>query len=262
METTKKLAEAINRLVRPATFPLAVKITETEELPAKSRLPRKHFGTRLSLCQGLSIARRFGFTVGFRPDDHECPIALLIFGLKKESRLLEEEAAMAYPLYAATPEIGKTLNRSGLAVRLDHQPQRKILVCPLDSIPELPDLVLVYGNPAQVNRLVLAATYMTGEEVAASFLGRASCGQSIIKSIQSGKYQVVIPGVGERALALSSDEELIFAIPRNRFAEMLEGLEGSQKAGGFRFPTIYPALFRQPPFHPSYEEVFKEMGLR
>lgn len=258
MEIVKNLAETITRLVRPATFPLAVSVLEKSDLPAKSRLPRKHFNTRLSLCQGFSAARRFGFTIGFRPEDHECPIALLAFGLKPQSRLLEE-GAMAYPLYAATPEVGKHLNQ---VIKLDYQPERSILISTLDSPAAEPDVALVFGNSAQMNRLVLAVAYMTGEEVASASLGRGSCTRSIIKVLQTGDYQVVVPGVGDRALALVADDELIFAIPRNKFAEMIEGLEGSQKAGGFRFPTLYPALLRQPPFHPSYEDVFKEMGLK
>lgn len=258
METTLKLSEAINRLVRPATFPLAVSVLEEGELPLKARLPLKHFNTRLSLCQGFSAARRFGFTIGFRPEDHECPIALLAFGLKQESRLLEE-GAMAYPLYAVNQEIGKRLNQT---LKMEYQPERKIIINPLDNPSVVPDVALVFGNSAQMNRLVLAAAYMTGEPVPSAALGRASCTKSVIQTIQTGGYQIVIPGVGDRALALAADDELVFAIPRNRFAEMTEGLEGSQKAGGFRFPTLYPALLRQPPFHPSYEDVFKEMGLK
>jgi uncharacterized protein (DUF169 family) len=70
METTKKLAETINRLVRPATFPVGVSLLEDTELPDKAKLPLKHFNTRMALCQGFSIARRFGFTMGFSSEDN------------------------------------------------------------------------------------------------------------------------------------------------------------------------------------------------
>ena len=258
MEIIQKLAGTVDRLIRPATFPLAVSILEEGELPDKVRLPLKHFGTRMCLCQGFSVARRFGFTMGFRPEDHECPIALIAFGLKERSKLLEE-GAMAYPLYAATPEIGVRLNQTPC---LSYSPGRKFLISPLDRASNTPDVVLVFGNSAQINRLVLAVAYMTGESVEGSFLGRGSCIQSIIKTVQTRNCQVVIPGTGDRALALAADDELIFAIPRERFSEIIDGLEGSQKAGGFRFPTLFPALLRQPPFHPSFEDVLKEMGLK
>lgn len=258
METVRKLSDAINRLVRPATFPIGVSINEDGSLPEKCRLPLKHFQARMTLCQGFSIARRFGFTVGFRPEDQDCPIALQSFGLKKESRLLKE-GAMAYPLYASTPEVGVMLNQMK---RIPLNEKRSFLIAPLDSAVTVPDVILVYGNSAQMNRLVLAVSYMTGKPVPSESLGRGSCIQSLITVPEEKDYRVVVPGVGERALALLADDEMAFSIPKERFGELADGLEGSQKAGGFRFPTLYPALLRKPPFHPSYGPVFEEMGLK
>ncbi len=258
METVKKLSDALNRLVRTATFPIGISIHEDGDLPEKAKLPLKHFKTRMTLCQGFAIARRFGFTVGFRPEDHDCPIAIQSFGIKPESRLLKE-GAMAYPLYAATPEIGVMLNQMK---KMPLNEERSFLIAPLESATTVPDVILVYGNSAQINRLVLAESYITGKPVHSDSLGRGSCIYSLITVSEEKDYRVIIPGVGERALALLADDELIFSIPKDRFQEIAAGLEGSQKAGGFRFPTLFPALLRQPPFHPSYGPVFEEMGLK
>jgi uncharacterized protein (DUF169 family) len=258
METVKKLSDAINRLVRPATFPIGISIHEDDNLPEKAKMPLKHFQTRMTLCQGFSIARRFGFTVGFRPEDHDCPIALQSFGLKKESILLKE-GAMAYPLYASTPEVGVMLNQMQ---KMPLNEKRSFLIAPLDSVTTVPDVILVYGNSAQMNRLVLAVAYMTGKPVHSESLGRGSCIRSLITVSEKNDYQVIIPGVGERALALLADDEIVFSIPKDRFNEIATGLEGSQKAGGFRFPTLFPALLRKAPFHPSYGPVFEEMGIK
>ncbi len=133
---------------------------------------------------------------------------------------------------------------------------------PLSDADTIPDVVLVHGNSAQINRLIIAVAFMTGEPLQGEFIGRGTCVNLVYKSMRDRNYQVAIPGAGERALALVGDDELIFAVPKEKFEELTEGLEKSQKAGGCRYPTLFPALLQAPPYHPGHEAVFKELGLK
>lgn len=168
---------------------------------------------------------------------------------------------MAYPFYAETPEIGASLNANHLP-RMEQSENRHVLLSPLSRASFEPDVVLVYGNSAQIHRLVMAVCYKTGRPVNAVFSERMGCLRAIIVSIQSGEYQITIPGSGERAFGFCGEDEIVFAIPRNRFEELLSGLEGSQKAGGMRYPTIYPALLKSPLFPPQFDPVMEDLGIK
>lgn len=260
MELTRRLGRCLDEMVRPATYPLAVKLLEDGELPQKAMFPVKNFGNRLALCQGLGIVRRFGMTVAFGPDDHQCPPALMAFGLKEDSKNWRK-GLMAYPFYAETPEIGASLNESHLP-RMNQSENRHILIAPLSRTEFIPDVVMVYGNSAQMHRLIMAAAYKTGKPITATLTERMGCLRAIIIGIQSGDYQVTIPGSGERALAFCGEDEMVFTIPRVRFEEICSGLEGTQKAGGMRYPTIYPALLKSPLFPPQFDAVMEDLGIK
>ena len=49
MVDLKKIAEALNRLLRPQTYPVAIRMCEPgEELPEKAKFPRKDLGISLA----------------------------------------------------------------------------------------------------------------------------------------------------------------------------------------------------------------------
>jgi len=173
MELVQKLSKSLDEMVRPSTYPVAVKVLENGELPQKAVFPVRNFGNRLALCQGLGIARRFGMAVAFGPDDHQCPPVLMAFGLKSDSKNFKE-GLMAYPFYAETPEIGAALNESHLP-RMNQSHNRHILLAPLSRASFEPDVVLVYGNSAQIHRLVMAACYKTGRPINAVLTERMGC---------------------------------------------------------------------------------------
>ncbi len=260
MELIQKLNASLEQMVRPSTYPVAVKLLDTPELPQKAVFPVKNFGNRLALCQGISIARRFGMTVAFGPEDHQCPPVLMALGLAEMSKNFQE-GLMAFPFYAETPEIGASLNASHLP-RMERSTSRHVLLAPLSRAGFEPDVVLVYGNSAQIHRLVMAACYKTGQPINTVFAERMGCLRAIIVGIQSQEYQITIPGSGERAFAFAGEDELAFAIPNSRFDEIISGLEGTQKAGGMRYPTIYPALLKGPLFPAQFDPVMEDLGIK
>lgn len=260
MELVKKLSECIDKMVRPATYPVAVKLLDNAELPQKAVFPVNNFGNRLALCQGLGIARRFGMTIAFGPEDHQCPPILMSLGLKPVAETWKE-GGMCYPFYAETPEIGAALNEQHLP-RMDRPKDCHVLLAPLDRAQFIPDVVLIYGNSAQLHRLVMAVNYKTGKPITAVLTERMGCIRAIVLAMQSNDYQVSIPGSGERALAFCGEDEIVFAVPQAKFEEICSGLEGTQKAGGLRYPTIYPALLKSALFPSKFDPVMEELGIK
>jgi len=117
----------------------------------------------------------------------------------------------------------------------------------------VPDTVLVYGNSAQVLRLLNAALYKRGGSISSDFSGRGDCTDIVIKGKKTGEPQVILPCYGDRIFGMTADDEMAFTFPFERGEEIVEGLEKTH-AGGVRYPVpIY--LRYQAEFPKSYQEL-------
>ena len=83
---------------------------------------------------------------------------------------------------------------------------------PLHMAPVEPDLVLIYGNPAQMARLAAGCLYHRGEMIESRTTIGISC-LSALKPYFSGKPAFVHPGRGERILAGTEEGEMLFTVP-------------------------------------------------
>jgi uncharacterized protein (DUF169 family) len=64
----------------------------------------------------------------------------------------------------------------------------------------------------------------------------ASCTGGIIRTFNTGEYQVVLPGNGDRAFALTYDNEMLFATPAKKADEIIVGMRG-QRFTKYPIPT-------------------------
>ena len=120
-----------------------------------------------------------------------------------------------------------------------------MVISPLTRTKVAPDVILVYGNPAQIMRLIQGATYKEGKKLKIELLGlAASCTGGIIHAFNTGECQVVIPGTGDRAFALTYDNEMLFAIPAAKAGEIISGMRGQRLV---KYPIPTPLLM-PPPF--------------
>jgi uncharacterized protein (DUF169 family) len=128
-----------------------------------------------------------------------------------------------------------------------------VLAGPLGKIDYVPDTVLVYGNPAQVLRLVNACLYEKGGALASQFSGRGDCADIVIRSRKTDAPQMILPCSGDRIFGMTADDEMAFTFPYSRAEEVVKGLEGTH-AGGVRYPI--PVYLRyQAEFPKSYQEL-------
>lgn len=259
MSICNDLEISIQKFIRPATFPVAIKFLEDESLfSSKTRRPLRDIGNRLNLCQGIAIARRYGWTIGFTKEDHACANSLIILGLEDAPHFIQN-GSIVYPPYTDSLEHGAITQK--MTPRSD-KALDAILISPLHRADFEPDLVLFYCNPGQAVRLVQASLYFTGGTIDSKFMGRCACGSELVTPLQTGECQVVVPGGGEKVFAMLGDDEMVFAAPGSKLQQIIDGLSATHKEGAARIPAPYFGLKAEPVFPPVYAELERHFGLK
>ncbi|MBI2320692.1 MAG: DUF169 domain-containing protein [Chloroflexi bacterium] len=249
---TQELAAGIERYIRPDTFPVAFKMAHDEaEVPAKARRPLRDMGTRFSLCQGWNLARRYGWTVAMGREDMACPIGAIVAGFQPAVPHYEEGHLCA-GMYTESLEAGRR-SEEGVS-RFARGTYQYMVVGPLSRAAYDPDVVLVYGNSAQVMTLAAAALYRRGGRLTMQASPRVDCAEIVVDTMRTQECQVVLPCYGDRVFGQTQDHEMAFTIPPSRFGEVLEGLAGTYK-GGVRYP-IPQFMAYEVKVPPSYAKLF------
>ena len=249
-----ELSEAnavLERTLRPASFPVGLKLLQSEEaIPPRVRRPMRDLGVRVATCQLWNIARRYGWSLAASREELACPPGKVVLGMEPAIPYYLEGHLCA-GMYTATAEAGARTEAT--TPRLPYGRYGALLVAPLARIPVEPDVVLLYGNPAQVLLLTAAALYAQGGRLEASFSGRLDCADILPGTLETGRPQVILPCYGDRIFGQTQDHELAFALPAAKLPELLEGLEGLHR-GGVRYPI--PSFLRyEARFPESYEQL-------
>jgi uncharacterized protein (DUF169 family) len=254
MSRQLELTEALERFLRPATFTVGVKLQRPgEPRPAKAKSPKSDLGIQVALCQTLAFARRYGWTLAVAEEDLNCPLALTAFGFKPEIEYYSSGCACA-GMYTGTEAAGA---RTEAAVpKFSFREYATFVAGPLSRLEFEPDVVLQYGNSAQVMRLLQAALYKDGGYLSSRFSGRLDCADIVVETMQTGKPQVILPCYGDRIFAQTEDHEMAFSFPWSMADEMVAGLEGTHK-GGVRYPV--PAYLHYAPRFPAHYEKMHEL---
>jgi uncharacterized protein (DUF169 family) len=229
-----RISQCLDTFVRPATSPLAIKmIGSAEEIPERAKMPKRDLGITVPLCQGLALSRRHGMVVAMSEEDMLCPVGAVALGLlPAKPKFLD--GSFRIPFWVPTQEMTGNLAR-GMA-RLETGRYTYVVAAPIERAAFEPDVIVVYGNPAQIARLIQATVYVTGEPVVSRSAGSFSCAEQISRTMLTGRCQYVIAGGGDRMIAQAQDDEASFALPLSQADALAEGLEESHKRG-VRYPT-------------------------
>ena len=239
---------------------MAVKFfREGEELPERTKVPTRDLGHSLAICQGMTIVRKYGWSLAFYQQDQACPIAQVILGYKEEPDFIKN-GSLVKPLY---------VNNDGAAVKTQSSTPKMpkadtycIVMSPLHLCAFDPDVVVCYGNSAQITRFVQGALHQEGGYIESRFAGRGACGAEIVVPVVQGKCNVIIPGGGERIFALTGDDELAFAMPAAKADEVMAGLAATHKGGVARIPTPVAGVNIKPVFPKYYRPLEEYCSLR
>ncbi len=247
----KDLDDKLNKYLRLATFPIAVKLLEEEEeLQKIYRLKRPE--KKIALCQIFSYSRYYGWTLGLTQEDNVCPLAEIAVGFVEpyESFL---EGQFFVGRYHKTPEGAQKTSK--MIPRLPYGKIKAIVSGALHRIDFDPDFIIIYGNSAQILRIIQGDLWNEGGRITISTFGDAVCADTISSAFLTGKLQIAIPCLGDRRFGLAKDSDLVASIPLKMIDSVLEGLEGTHKAGS-RYPI--PFEISTPEFFLKISEYLEE----
>lgn len=241
----------LDKYVRPQTFPVAVKMyQDASAVPEKARRPTRDLGFQTAICQAISFARHYGWTMALEGDDLSCPLAKVVFGFAPLTDFYLDGHACA-GMYTETPGAGAITEAE--VDKFEDGEYRALVAAPLARAEYEPDVVILYTSPAQVMRLVTAALWKSGGRIHSGFAGRIDCSDGVITPMKTQECQVILPCYGDRIFAQAQDHEMAFSVPRAKFETVAEGLEGTHK-GGVRYPI--PSYLRyNAEFPPQYANV-------
>jgi uncharacterized protein (DUF169 family) len=246
--------------LRLKTFPVGVSFLKDQTaIPEKAKRPSVFLKKRVTICQVMTMARNYGWQMAVTQQDLVCPLAALAFGFSSSSSAVEDMAE-AFLTSQYKSDGDKSLKETAQMCFLEKEALQALFISPLQKMAQPPDVVVLYGNPAQVSRLVQAATYDMEERIQGLFGGKVECPEYLIRPMVTGKPRVVLPGPGDRIFSMTGDDEMIFAFPYAFLDKLTEGLRESGKRVGARYPITFYQNF-QPEFPRHYQELAKKLGL-
>jgi len=256
----KEMAGFLSSNLRLKTFPLAVKfVKDRKDFPAKTRQPSVALGKRVSICQGVTMARVYGWTVGLTREDLICVPAMIAFGFSGAADPTESLTGLFCEVEFAQDREGAAREVAAIT-RLENQEYDALVLAPLEKALFEPDTVVTYGNPAQMMRLIMALVYIEKRRIDGNFGGKVECTEYLLAPFKTRSPRVVIPGMGDRIFSMTQDDEMVLSIPGGLLGELVCGLEESGKKIGARYPVTFYQNF-QPEFPKAHQELGKALGI-
>jgi uncharacterized protein (DUF169 family) len=213
-----------------ASYPLGVRLFERkEEVPPFFKKPE----AKTNLCQLMALARQNGLLVVGSAEDMICIAGAAFLGMAKiPDRLASGELSLQFHLNKCA---AKKKMESVPALR---KANKAVGFFPLGKISMDPDVILIYGNSAQMMRLIQAYAYHEGASLEITTNGEFACAYSIAYPIIEKTAHMTIPCYGERKYAQVGDDQLIFSIPFGLLDRFMEALTETHK-NGMRLPIVH-----------------------
>ncbi len=255
-----QITDAVRDASRLKTLPLAVKFNKNpENFPQKTRRPSKDLNKRITICQAVSMARLYGWTIGLTKEDIICVPAMIAFGFSGA----EDIGNTLGELFCEVgfhPEAATAADEADSMCKFDNDEYPAVLMAPLHKGLLKPDTVVFYGNPAQIMRLSQAVIHACGKRIAGNFGGKVECTEYLIAPFKTATPRIAIPGLGDRIFSMTQDDELVLSIPGELLLPMYESLNVVGKKVGLRYP-VPGYLNYQPEFPPIYKEMAEKLKL-
>jgi uncharacterized protein (DUF169 family) len=240
LDKFNQYGEELERQLIMRSFPIAVKMLEKEsDTPEGAVRPKRDRGYHLAQCQAFAMSRREGTAVAMFMEDQWCPTAPMAYGFVDRP---ESIAQWTHPYDCF--ERGKYTG---------------IVSAPLKKAGFIPDVVILYLNPAKLRALLLALPVGDVPTVSGHFFP-PSCGWAVVNPMQTQKYYVVIPDPGEYQRALTEEGDMMFSAPREKMPDLMAALKRNEHG---MFSYREHSMFMQPDFdRPDfYKDLFKGWGL-
>lgn len=255
-----QISNSVRDASRLRTLPLAVKFMKNSEIfPEKTRRPSKDLNKRITICQAVSMARLYGWTIGLTKEDMICVPAMIAFGFSGA----EDIGNTLGELFCEVgfhPEASTAADEADSICKFNNDEYPAVLIAPLHKSLFKPDTVVFYGNPAQIMRLSQAVIHACGNRIAGNFGGKVECTEYLIAPFKTATPRIAIPGLGDRVFSMTQDDELVLSIPEKILLPMYQSLYVVGKKVGLRYP-VPSYLNYQPEFPPIYKEMAEKLKL-
>jgi uncharacterized protein (DUF169 family) len=255
MSSWSERSEAIKKCLKLRSEPIAFRrLQDAAELESLEGVVRWPAGC--VFCQIPYMARVAKLTVAVTGEDgvnHRCK---RLHGLvpSRESDV-EAECVQFTRTWMPSPEEARKQQQDYPLVPSAHA----IVAGPLDRVSFEPDMILIFGNPAQIMLLLCGMQKVRYERFEFSFIGEGACMDSFGRYYATGKTSVSIPCYGERALGQVADDEIAVALPPPELDRALEGLATLAKVG-FGYPISVIGAFTDP--NPFLNQVYPDRKRR
>lgn len=249
------LSNELTTTLRLKTDPLAFrrleKATELDSIRNVQHIPRLY-----TFCQAVFLARVERMTIGITKEDRMNIRCMRLHGVRHASeKAMQAEAEMLATTWFANPQEALQQQKDSPRVPV----AEAVVLAPLNRDKFEPEVVLLFGNPAQMMMLLCGLQKEKYERFTFHFIGEGACADSLGECYRTGKPQLSIPCFGERSMGQVSDDEISLALPPSDIPRALSGLKKLAKIG-FKYPIsfigaradlepilsqIYPAQFEK-----------------
>jgi len=230
LKTISDIGKRIRESLSLRTYPLGIKFykdaykTEEMMMNINVRRPLKDFGVRMALCQVINISRTYKLALGISAEDMWCTYGALAMGLLDE--FPEYLIAETSKWHAKDDAVGKVIWEALKEKFLPLKSIHALVISPLETIRFEPDVIIVYGSPAQISKIAKAFTWH-GIFPEAKFVGLVAC-SSISSTYLKDKPQFNMPCSGEWIVGRTEEDEIGIVFPAKNIGDVLEGLEGTK----------------------------------
>lgn len=236
-EKSKVLKERLCLASEPIGYLRLSQVEALDDIPGLTRWKRP-----CVFCQVPFMARVGGLTIGLTAEDPVGDRCKRIHGLlaADDSSKLQEAKMLSRTWMPSVEE--------GLKQQEDYPripPGAAVVVGPLAKENFEPEVVLVYGNPAQIMMLLCGLQKIRYERFPFYFIGEGACVDSLGQCYLTGKPAVALPCYGERSMGQVKDDEIVVALPPTDLARALEGLAILNKIG-FKYPISSIGAYLDP----------------
>ncbi|MFZ2634512.1 MAG: DUF169 domain-containing protein [Desulfosalsimonadaceae bacterium] len=238
LEEFRELGESLYHKLHLPTWPVGITYIKTKEEIPEAAVRPSAMGQKWSLCQAVTYARRHGWHVAMTADDNFCVPASAFHKWVdvSDEDLIESQVRQGWHKDRAAEKNRLHFFKNLFAGPGGDQILKKMkeymgFVCsPLHKALLAPDTVLVFGDGTHINHMIQALCYDYTVPVMSTFEGFGeTCFKGGLAPFITGRSQVVIPGMGDRAFAGISPEEIAIGLPAAQLSMVVESLF---KSGG------------------------------
>jgi uncharacterized protein (DUF169 family) len=229
-----ELGAEVERLVKLRTAPIGIKLFEkAEDIPQDFHVMDSH----CSVCQVIGMARYHEKAVAATSEwAFACAGGAAFLGFCDIPGNIVD-GTRNVGVWAETEEAVRKIFQNRTTIQRGRF--EAFGAVPLSKMSLDPDIVQIWGTPAQILALVYANIWDGGDNLKLNTNGHgASCYEALVVPYLTEEIRLAIADLGDRRYAYAADEEMIAGIPAKAFERLTRNLRKSY-SGCYKYPYEY-----------------------